>query len=76
MAHAVEGTYRNGVIELTAVPEGIQESRVLVTFLPPKPKSPKMITLGMFKGDRQSTEEDFAIAEFHGDAEDGLDWSY
>jgi predicted RNase H-like HicB family nuclease len=25
--------------------------------------------------DRQSTEEDFAIAEFHGDVEDGLDWS-
>jgi hypothetical protein len=75
MTQAVKGIYRNGVIELAAVPEGIQESRVLVTFLPPKPKSPKMITLGMFKDDRQSTEEDFAIAEFHGDVEDGLDWS-
>jgi hypothetical protein len=75
MTHAVEGIYRNGVIELLEVPEDIQESRVLVTFLPPKPKPSKMITLGMFKGDRYSTEEDFTIAEFHGDAEDGLDWS-
>jgi hypothetical protein len=68
MTQAIEGIYRNGIIELSAVPDDIQESRVLVTFLPPKPKSPKMITLGMFKGDRQSTEEDFAIAEFHDDA--------
>ncbi len=75
MTQAVEGIYRNGVVELLEVPEDIQESRVLITFLPATPKPSKMITLGMFRGDRQSTEADFAIAEFHGDAEDGLDWA-
>jgi hypothetical protein len=75
MRQAIEGIYRNGVVELLEVPEDIQESRVLITFLPSPPQPAKMITLGMFKGDRPSTEADFKIAEFHGDAEDGLDWS-
>jgi hypothetical protein len=74
MTQAIEGIYRNGVIELLEVPQDIQESRVIITFLSPTSQPTKMITLGMFKGDRQSTEADFAIAEFHGDAEDGLDW--
>ena len=30
---------------------------------------------GMFKGAKQTTEEDFREAEFHGDPDDGLDWS-
>jgi hypothetical protein len=30
---------------------------------------------GMFQGATQSTEEDFKEAEFHGDPDDGLDWS-
>jgi len=30
---------------------------------------------GMFKGPKESTEEDFKEAEFHGDPDDGLDWS-
>jgi hypothetical protein len=30
---------------------------------------------GMFKGPRGSTEEDFKEAEFHGDPDDGLDWT-
>jgi hypothetical protein len=30
---------------------------------------------GMFKGTKESTEEDFKEAEFHGDPDDGLDWS-
>jgi hypothetical protein len=75
MTQAVEGIYRNGVIELLEVPQGIQESRVLITFLPAPLHPAKMITLGMYKGDRPSTEADFKIAEFQGDAEDGLDWS-
>jgi hypothetical protein len=29
----------------------------------------------MFKGERQATEADFKEAEFHGDPDDGLDWS-
>jgi hypothetical protein len=30
---------------------------------------------GMFKGATEATEEDFKEAEFHGDPDDGLDWS-
>ena len=30
---------------------------------------------GMFKGATEATEEDFTEAEFHGDPDDGLDWS-
>lgn len=75
MTQAVEGIYRNGVIELLEVPQDIQESRVLITFLPPTATSPVMMTLGMFKGQQQSAEADFTSAEFHGDSDDELDWS-
>ncbi|MUG93790.1 hypothetical protein F7734_15755 [Scytonema sp. UIC 10036] len=34
MLHSVEGIYRNGKIELPEIPEGIEEVRVIVTFLP------------------------------------------
>jgi hypothetical protein len=30
---------------------------------------------GMFAGPKQATEEDFKEAEFHGDPDDGLDWT-
>lgn len=40
---------------------------------------PKRMYLGMFSesidGRQPSTEEDFKLAEFHGDDDDGLDWS-
>jgi hypothetical protein len=75
MTQTVEGIYRNGVIELLEVPQDIQESRVLITFLPSLPQVPTMMTLGMFKGDRQSTEDDFKSGEFRGDYDDQLDWS-
>lgn len=34
MLKSVEGIYREGRIELTETPEGIDEARVIVTFLP------------------------------------------
>jgi hypothetical protein len=64
MTQAVEGIYRNGVVELLEVPEDIQESRVLITFLSSTPQPSKMMTLGMFRGDRPSTEADFVSAEY------------
>jgi hypothetical protein len=74
MLQAVEGIYRSGHIELLEVPQDIQESRVLVTFLPATSAPPnQMITFGMFAGSQQSTEADFKLAEFHGDSDDGLD---
>jgi hypothetical protein len=33
MLAAVEGIYRNGEVELSERPEGLQEARVIVTFL-------------------------------------------
>ena len=77
MLQAFEGIYRNGVIELLEFPENIYESRVLITFLTELsiPESPTFIQFGMFAGTQQSTESDFEIAQFRGDADDELDWS-
>ena len=84
MLTTVEGVYKQGKVELTEVPEGVEGSRVLVTFLPlggkganggpAAPQKGEMMRLGMFAGPVQSTEEDFKLAEFHGDDDDGLDW--
>ena len=38
--------------------------------------APQRMYFGMFAGDGEgATEEDFRSAEFHGDDDDGLDWS-
>ncbi|MEH2434063.1 MAG: hypothetical protein V7K25_07390 [Nostoc sp.] len=77
MLQSIEGVYKNGNIELSELPSDLSESRVIVTFLEPKKPQDKrqIMQLGMFSGNKQSTEKDFKISEFHGDAEDGLDWS-
>ncbi len=82
MFTSVEGVYKQGKVELAEVPEAAEGSRVIVTFLPPNangtPAVPQqkgeMMGLGMFAGPGQSTGEDFKLAEFHGDDDDGLDW--
>ncbi len=79
----VEGIYRDGKVELLEAPKDVQVAQVLVTFLgdgkatvaDKTPKPGQIIYRGMFKTDRDITEEDFKIAEFHGDPDDGLDWS-
>ena len=69
MSFTVKGMYRDGKVELTDPPAGIRESRVLVTFLDAtRPKSTRMMRYGQFTGERMSTEEDFAIAEWRGEA--------
>ena len=84
MLTRVEGIYKEGKVELTEFPKDVQVARVLVTFLSAdkdvtadedKAPKPGQIYFGMFKTDRDITEEDFKIAEFHGDPDDGLDWS-
>lgn len=88
MLTTVEGVYKDGKIELTEAPMDTKESRVLVTFLrngkdqngakPPETESVKqgqMIRRGMFPQLLALTDEDFKAAEFHGDPDDGLDWS-
>jgi len=37
MLKCVEGTYRDGRVELSERPEGVSEDRVIVTFLPTSP---------------------------------------
>jgi len=79
MFTSVEGVYKQGKVELAEVPEGVEGSRVIITFLsngsaPVAPQKGEMLRLGMFAGAIQSTEEDFKLAEFHGDDDDGLDW--
>ncbi len=77
MLQSIEGVYKHGKIELSELPCDVSESRVIVTFLEQKktPAQKQIMRFGMFSGNKQSTEEDFQIAEFHGDTEDGLDWS-
>ncbi|MBW4646067.1 MAG: hypothetical protein KME23_24265 [Goleter apudmare HA4340-LM2] len=44
MLQTVQGTYKNGKIELAEIPQGITESPVFVTFLEIKPTTwPKII---------------------------------
>ena len=77
MLQSIEGVYKNGKIELSELPFHVSESRVIVTFLEPQQSQSQkqIIQFGMFSGNKQSTEKDFQITEFHGDMEDGLDWS-
>ena len=72
MLQSIKGVYRHGSIKLTEVPDNIEESQVIVTFLESKPS--KNIHFGMFSGLNQSTGEDFKISEFTGDSDDNLNW--
>lgn len=80
MFTTVEGVYKQGKVELAEVPDGVEGSRVIVTFLPngngapAAPQKGEMLRLGMFPQLRELTDEDFKAAEFHGDPDDGLDW--
>ena len=71
-----EGTYRDGKITLLETPMGVREGRVLVTFLTDAEETPphRPMVFGQFAGDVLPTEEDFKIAEWHGEEEfDDLD---
>ena len=58
------------------MPEDIEESQVIVTFLQANSKSltKQTIYFGMFAGLNQSSEEDFKLAEFTGDSDDYINW--
>ncbi|WP_309727861.1 hypothetical protein [Chamaesiphon sp. OTE_75_metabat_556] len=75
MLQSISGTYENGIVQLTEIPLNVRSSKVIVTFLDSIDTNPmnQFITLGMFSGTRQSTAEDFKIAEFQGDLDDSLD---
>jgi hypothetical protein len=75
MLRTIEGNYKNGKIQLTEPPLGIAEGRVIVTFLETTSviRPDNMMRFGMFTGEKQSTEENFQIAEFSGSLEETLD---
>ncbi len=82
MQTTVEGIYRDGRVELDETPALTGARRVRVTFLgdeptngKEKPAQSQQIWYGMFAGPMETTEADFRLAEFHGDPDDGLDWS-
>jgi hypothetical protein len=77
MLQSVKGIYKQGQIELLEIPNQIEESPVIVTFLTTEPdlKTQQLMYFGMFGGANQSTENDFFSSEFHGDSDDNLDWS-
>ncbi len=72
MITTVEGVYKQGKIELLEMPRGLQEARVLVTFLTPTANAPprRRMVYGQFAGARMSTEDDFRIAEWRGETEE------
>ena len=71
MMTTVEGVYKNGQVELLEKPVGVQESRIIVTFLEPKREEPQpqMLQYGKYAGPITTSEEDFKIAEWHGEPE-------
>lgn len=75
MLQSIQGVYRDGKIELAELPSDVSESRVIVTFLESNKAQVErqIMRFGIFCGNKSSTEEDFEIAEFKGDTEDGLD---
>ena len=66
MLLTVEGQYKNGRISLSEAPAGVQEAKVIVTFLPTAPngQGQSKIRFGMFKGERSTEPEDFRLAEW------------
>ena len=78
MLKTVEGIYRAGRIELAETPDDVREARVLVTFVETERTPPvtqhRQLVFGKYAGDGVTNDEDFKLAEFHGDPDDGLDW--
>ena len=72
MLLTVEGTYTDGKVELAETPAGVQRARVPVTVLTSETATTprRFMAYGQFAGERMPTEEDFRLAEWHGEAEE------
>ena len=69
MLLTMEGIYKDGKVEVTEKPAGVKQARVLVTFLTLETVAPRCrMVYGQFAGKRMSSEEDFLIAEWRGEA--------
>jgi hypothetical protein len=71
MLTTIEGTYHDGKITLLETPREVREGRVLVTFLNDAEQrlAHRQMVFGQFAGSVHPTEEDFKIAEWHGEEE-------
>jgi len=70
MLLTVEGVYKDGRVDVAEKPVGIKQAKVLVTFLTTETMpAHRLIAYGQFIGKRMSSEEDFLIAEWHGEAD-------
>jgi hypothetical protein len=74
MLLTIEGTFKDGKVQLSETPHDVREAKVLVTFLGPTPPrlSPQMMRFGQFSGpaEKMSTEDDFRSAEWRGARDD------
>lgn len=65
----IEGIYRDGAVHLSKQPEGVQEAQVMVIFLTHSAPQPLTqgtgLVYGKYSGGRQSSEDDFVLAEWH-----------
>jgi hypothetical protein len=70
MIVTVDGIYSDGNLELLDKPLGIRNGRVRVTVSEEAENpEPRMLPFGKYRGGRESTLEDFKIAEWHGEPE-------
>jgi hypothetical protein len=73
MSTTVTGIYREGKIELLSMPAGVREGPVRVTLeeVTEVRPEPSLLPYGKYREGRESTEEDFRIAEWRGEPEAG-----
>ena len=71
MATRVTGVYKDGRIDLLETPCGLREGKVLVTIvrIDNSGVAPRHLVPGKYQTGQMSTEEDFKIAEWHGEDE-------
>lgn len=71
MTATVQGIYKEGKIELLETPKGLREGRVRVVLIEEEEQkpAPQYLVFGKYKGDKDTTLEDFKDAEWHGEEE-------
>jgi hypothetical protein len=71
MTTTVTGVWKHGRLSLVTLPVGLREGRVQVVLIEDDRAivRPQPITFGMFSGGPDVGPEQFAEAEFHGEAE-------
>jgi hypothetical protein len=72
MLWTVEGTFKDGKVELSERPQDVREAKVLVTFLAPAPARLRgqIMQLGQFAGPEEKQSTDDRSAEWRGSRND------